>query len=730
MKMNGSPPSLQVVSLALLVTLLGSCSIPGLYLDKYFHPVKRVLNKERNFWVDMIEYEGNTGVEAVYYRQGRPALERFFDANDLLKTISYFNRAGAIIRFDSLVYSNDRDLIAGYYFSEPEHRQILKFLNYKQQGQLSQRSWFGSVGELLSREFFLFDPSGNRRMRMVFDEFDQLLFSEIYQAGTDQMQVQNVYSPTGALVSQTSYLADDRIYRYDMNEAGQIVQISHLQDDGTPHWTSDIFYNQDGTLTRSNFNSDGRFLFSYTGDLELRQSSVREWRHPLTPSHTPQSLRIQHQDPFTIKQESRKLGLINKDFHLPVTGALFKRSITSSAGVPISDTLYSSYAGLHPAVVINYDSTGLVDHEFLYDLDGAPAWKHQLYRDDKRRIIREEVIEIPDQFTEAVTRFYDFFSQPAMSEHFVRPDSFDGSWLYYNGGGLNKILYYGPESQLMESWLVRPSGDTTRHSKFKQIEYITIESKYSPNGRLLSQRRFSDDGKMNWELFFDNSGRIMLETHRKMDGGVFKEISYDAEKRTIKSSTYAPVDLESLPPGAELKGELTSQRVSRLNKAGETIHVISMNSSGQREWERRFAYRNGRLVKSAQLGSEGVPEVISTFTHNERGQVEREMAYNKEDSLVHSIDYLYGENNELIQQAFTSNAHQIVNSNRLYYDEEGRLSRDEIIEDARFIEAINYTYYPEFFVRVATHVDPEGNELRKEIENYFGPNVFELDTSL
>jgi len=43
-----------------------------------------------------------------------------------------------------------------------------------------------------------------------------------------------------------------------------------------------------------------------------------------------------------------------------------------------------------------------------------------------------------------------------------------------------------------------------------------------------------------------------------------------------------------------------------------------------------------------------------------------------------------------------------------------------------FIEAVEYEYYPEYFLRVATHFTPEGDVIRKEVENYFGGNVFWL----
>ncbi len=175
-----------------------------------------------------------------------------------------------------------------------------------------------------------------------------------------------------------------------------------------------------------------------------------------------------------------------------------------------------------------------------------------------------------------------------------------------------------------------------------------------------------------------------------------------------------------------LRGEIASQVITRLNANGETVQVISRNSSGETAWEKRYAYQGGRLVKSAQLGSDGKPILISAYTHNKQGQVLTEQALDKEGTLVHALEYHYDDQHELIWEKFSSVLTGMISSNRYAYFESGLLRRTEINENKRFVEAIEYEYYPEYYLRIATHFDVEGNILRKEIENYFGENVFQV----
>ena len=68
---------------------LNSCFISDWQLKEYLRPIRKILNKERSYWTDKIEYKGEAGTEIVYYKNGRPALERLFDENGFLIIIKY-----------------------------------------------------------------------------------------------------------------------------------------------------------------------------------------------------------------------------------------------------------------------------------------------------------------------------------------------------------------------------------------------------------------------------------------------------------------------------------------------------------------------------------------------------------------------------------------------------------------------------------------------------------------
>ncbi len=713
---------------ATLVIGLNSCFLTDLHLREYLRPIRKILNKERSYWTDKIEYKGEFGTEIVYYKNGRPAMERIFDENGLLQTITYLGRDGQSLRTDSLVYSGE-ELIGGYYFSEPNHQLVLRFLSYKKQGQLSQRSWYGAKDDLLSREFFLFDRNGLRRMQMIFDGNDSLLYTESYLRGSDQLEMQNVYSISGNLTQQTIYEPDKAPYKYTFNAAGEVTQISELNPGGNPAWSSDLFYNDQGIVERSNFSVDGLYLFTYLGDIELIQQSHRSWKHPASPSQIQKVFKFTYQSPFVEEVASENQDMKIIESRLPRSGAVFKRSVRGAMNQPLRDTIFSSQDGFHPVLIRHFSKEGFVSNEIAHDHAGNPKWLHTWYRDDQDRVIREEVSALPDTFTAAVSRFYDTFGSPAFSERFSSPDSFDGTWMFYHGGGINKTRFYNSNFELAESWLFRPGGDTTQHSTFDNIDYIRVELKYGLHDTLLSQRRFTDDGLLDWELFLDSETRIIKEIHRKRDGSIFREVEYDHSNSNITSSTYAPIIFGESDTPEKDKGELTSRIVSRLNDQGENIQVISYNSSGETDWEKRNAYRGGKLLKSAQLDPQGKPVFISSYTHNDKGQVLTEKALDKDGELVYTIENQYNDENQLIWKTFSSISTGTARANRLYYDELNRLQRDEIIENKRFIEAVEYEYYPEYYLRMATHFTPEADIIRKEVENYFGENVFSLGSN-
>jgi hypothetical protein len=705
------------------VLLFNSCYFQDMHLREYLRPIRKIFNKDRSYWTDKIEYRGESGSEIVYYKKGRPALERQFDETGLLKGVSYFDRKGDLIRSDSLVYAGD-ELISAYYFAEPQHELILRFLNYSRQGQLSQRSWFGGKNELLSREFFLFDLQGHRRMRMIFDGNDSLLFSETFRGGSDERELQNIYTLDGRLSNQVRYPEGHDPVRYHFHGDGRITRIDQLRKDGSISWTNDLIYGQDGSILQSNFSTESRFLVSHMGDLEFFRSRTRTWKHPMQPGPKLNLIKYAHQDPWVEEMIRADDSTKILEYRFPASKAIFKKTILNPQGIRLSDTLFGGTPGRIPLAVMHYDKQGNIATETIFDLQGQERWLRKWYRDLDQRVIREEVIALPDSFSAAITRFYDCFGESAFSESFSDQGTFQGTWVNYVGGGIKKTLYYDTDTRLSESWLIRPAGDTTSHSRYQAIDYFVIQSRFGPGDTLGSQRRYTIDGLMDWELFFDRDGQILRETQRKKTGEIYKETRYDPETRTIESTTFAPSDPEAMISGRSSTSEISSHVVKKLNTSGKTIQLVSRNTSGDVEWETRYAYRGGKLLKSAQLDSKGVPVVISSYTHDEQGLVLTETAKDAEGNQIHFIEQKYNEQGQLIWKSYRSDLSGLVSSNRYYYDDLGRVSRNEIIEALHFVEAVDYEYFPEYHLRLASHFDNSGELMRKEIENYFGDNVF------
>ncbi len=128
-----------------------------------------------------------------------------------------------------------------------------------------------------------------------------------------------------------------------------------------------------------------------------------------------------------------------------------------------------------------------------------------------------------------------------------------------------KTIFYNNEFNLSESWSFRPAGDTVQHSRFTTLDYFRIESKYGDRDTLQAQHRFTNDGILSWELFFESNGQLLQEVHRKRDGSIYRDVTYNPETYVIKSSTFAPLLEGQEPLTEELRGEVASQVITRLN---------------------------------------------------------------------------------------------------------------------------------------------------------------------
>jgi len=675
---------------------------------------RRFLNRDVQYWIDTVQPQGAPGQEVVYYKHSRPASIRNFDEFGRLQRIEYIDYDGNVFRSDSLVYNEDR-IVAGHYFSEPEHLPVLRFENQFKGRRIESRQWWSGADTLYSTERFFFDRKDNKVLHLVFSGSEDILALTAYVPGTDQRYFHNIFREDSLLLQQTVFIDDHphRVFSFDKN--GRITEIRLMGSENRTLIRSRLEYDGLGRLkTERLITARGDEIAILPGSVIHTQSPLI-WSHPFKPRSMPAVLLFNYPDPFVIDPE-RTLsdsGYLQTDYRLLATGQLVQRTLRNGIGILVRDSLYAAGPRLMARTVIDYDSLGLVRRWTRLGSEGRLETRLMYYRDDDSRIIREELFSQEDKFLGAVTRFYDVLGNPYLSEVFGLNGSFDQEHIYFHGAGIKIELHPTPYGTLDNKLVMRPGGDTLQHLKFHKIEYFWIESALDQKDHLIYQRRFTDDGLLDWNITYDTFGRPLREEYRRIDGTLYKGTNYDAENLIWSSLVISP------------EGEVSGEEIHKLDSLGREILVVSKDVNGVKSWERRYAYRDERLVKSAQLDGQGTVLQISDYNYDDQGLLLEERARVSEDSTVYTISYRYDEDSMRILETFESNLDGMITSRRFYYDEEGRISREEIIENRSLSQVVEYSYFPEYGLKVASYYDTEGELLRQEVQNDYGKNVFE-----
>lgn len=695
------------------IGILGCSYIDTIRYSEETASARQFFNRDVQYWLDPVRSIDGEDHQIIYYKNSRPAAIRKFDAAGRLNRVSYLDREGQVFRFDSLVYQNDR-LVAGHYYLEPGRIPVLHFYNHFKGRRLESRRWWSDADTVYSVERFLFDRKGYKIMYVVLDSQEDILLVETYHPENNQRHLRNVYQRDSLLVEQTVFISDRpaRIFHFD--RSGRIVEIERMGSENRAIIRSRLNYDALGQLSSEQLISSRGEEIALLPSAVLHSIAPSIWKHPSQPAAMPSVLVYDYPDPVVSDPyfNDADSGYTLQDHRLRSSAQLVLRHVYGPDGSRHSDSLYRSGPVSRAGTVIHYDSLGYVRQWSVLDQQGQSLERLHYFRDDQQRIIREELHQAPDRYAGAVTRFYDGMGNPYLSEMIGENGEYLSSHRFFEGGGIKIDYRVDRQGVRQEKLVTRLGGDTLQHLLYDQVAYFWIESAIDPLGTVLYQRRYTENGLFNWQVHFDSLGRPTKEEHRKMNGTLFKGIRYDSAKRTWTSLLISP------------DGEITGEEMHKLDSLGKEIQVIASDVNGDKSWERRYAYRGGRLLKSAQMDADSKPMQISDYRYNEQGQLIEEEARSMDDSTLYTITYRYDVKGNPILETYRSNIDNIVSSRRFYFDELGRESREEIIEGHQLREVIQYSYYPDFRLRIAEYYDLEGELLRQEVQNDYGENVF------
>ena len=701
-------PRLRFPSLMLLLFLLIFSSCALRYHQRLI-PVRRYFNRDLQYWVDPVYQRGKPGQEILYHKHGRAAEVRYFNENGNLWRITHLDRNGDIFRLDSLVY-REGVLTGGYSYRMPEYVTVTRFENEYRRDQLRERRWW-VADTLFSREQFLFDHRDQRILQVIWSHDQDILQINAYAGNTGYQVLRNTYGPDSLLQTQTLFQQGEPVRRFLFDTAGRVSQVQRLGAEERLLWIHQFQYDARGALETETISLANGERVAALRAPEARRVSAHSWKNSMRPGLLlPVS---QFNDPVSIvtdpvQPSSNGYGTI-QDHRILATGQRLLRQVRDQTGKPIADTLYNP--AQQAVVVIDYDSLGQPRRWEQFGPD-LPPRRLDLFRDEDQRIIREEVRVPPATFLSAVSRFYDVLGQPAQSDFFLDGGRYDGTWQWFHGAGFTHGFRHGVEGHLREAYALRGERDTLFHYDYRELEFFWVELGYDSQRRVIHQRRFTLDGILDWTLDLDSLGRPAEEIQRKKDGTIFRRVDYRPDEGVWVRSNHGP------------DGELVGQEVHKLNDAGNEILLQSRDDLGRVLWERRYAYRQGRLLKAAQLDADAQPIYVADFHYGTDGTLESETARSARGDTVYTISYRYDAQGREIFRTYQSPADGFVSSQRRYYGENGRIDRDEIIVQHRLEEVVEYTYYPEYSLRIARFSNAAGEMQREEIQNEFGPNPF------
>lgn len=228
---------------------------------------------------------------------------------------------------------------------------------------------------------------------------------------------------------------------------------------------------------------------------------------------------------------------------------------------------------------------------------------------------------------------------------------------------INRITYkYNKHGNCVEQ-----NEYNLEHTLFVRYKY-----KYDRWGNQIEEQGFDSQGQLLHTLShrYNEKGDELEKRMRRGESTDKMEYSFDAEGRLVEECK-------------QKNGRFDLRRTYLYDERGNKTEETTLDSDGNRTTQ-RFAYRydeNGRMLEERMLDGDGQTTMRYTMQYDKAGHITQRKQFDREGNFSGS-SCLFDQRGNVVENTWFNSASRSSGHLRYSYDEQGRLTAEELVTGA------------------------------------------------
>lgn len=604
------------------------------------------------------------------------------------------------MRTDHFFRAN-RELLRQHIMSMPDSQLIWRTESRLAEDQVAERLWYDAQNKLLGREVNTYDAVGNLKLsRLTSPDEIPLRIWERSSPDLSDWSVKN-FDQKGVWRVYEVHSRDPFYRRYFLSAAGEIQRGEVRTAEDRLIW----YYTESAPV-------EGAVLvkiYSGTGQLLLQTQRPKKGYIILTPDSIPRQIASIWSDGGLFQLEQQALTDSTRLLTWrTVEGDLVlrKRQFNQRTNLPVEEIFFYSTGPRQPMVWYLFDDNGRVRQITSYSPDGSAVWILNFERDPDGRALVATLQNSENEVHETTLYHYTVDGELAFVERRGPFGKLKGSTQYFTDAPVELIRERNAMGTISQDVTRNLVGDTLRRATYRKLDFIWVGMYYDDQGRLTAQKRLTPDELSGQTVYFNSEGRRIAEEYLGKGEAVFQRVRYIDSPRPLR-----------LRENFSRDGELVNLDSVYLRADGQELRMISRDEFGKVRVSEQYEYEQDTLRVKVRRNAKNAIMTKTFFHYDSVGNLAATVIEDTTGGWLGGTRLRYDNHGRLIREQMLGMAKEVLEDHRYHYNSQGQLYREQILQQEALIETVEYTYLPDYALRVAVHYSPAGDVIRREIED-------------